>query len=96
MAFSHGDDLKKKGAVMAEKFMDKSGTEFTSSELSFIKKVAKVMNRPWQAVAARSNLTSVIMEAMERGNSAEEAANAIRMSHVASEIVKIAKDLVSK
>jgi hypothetical protein len=68
----------REGKVAGTKYIDKGGKEFTSSELKFIKKVAGVMGRPWQAIASRTHYTAIIMEAFERGSSAEDAADAIK------------------
>lgn len=70
--------LLARSLVAATVPVNKDGEEFTRSELAYIKKVAAVMGRPWQAIASRTNYTDIIMEGFERDSSPEEVANAIK------------------
>ncbi len=60
------------------RYFDADGELLTDKQLKFIQKVAHVMGLPWQAIAARQNLTQeVILDAFERGFSAQKAADEV-------------------
>ena len=62
--------------VADKRFFKQDGSELSSKEVKFIKSVAEIMKRPWQAIAARPADSAILLAEIDKG--AEAAAEAYR------------------